>query len=297
MSSVAELLAGATEGFIDVPDGKVWYQSVGEGEPLLLLHGGPGASSVYLEALMALANDGFRVVRYDQLGCGRSDRPDNPALWTVDHFRREVDIVRAALGFTRMHLLGQSWGSFLALEYALAHPERLQTLTLYSGTASTRQCFDGMNRLRAQLPAETVATMARFEAAHDYRNPAYLAAVQVLLDQHLCRVKPWPEELVRSMQNEGDAVYNTMWGPNEFTLTGNLASWDRQDRLGEIEAPTLVMCGRYDEVVPECSETLHAGIRDSQLEIFENSSHLSHMEEPEKVFAVLIDFLKRHPRA
>lgn len=295
MRAVTDVLADATEGFIDVPDGRVWYQSVGGGEPLVLLHGGPGASSIYLEALMPLCDAGYQVVRYDQLGSGQSDHPDDTSLWTVDHFCAELEVVRQALGFEKMHLLGQSWGSFLALEYVLTHPQHLATVTLYSGAASTLECFDGMNSLRNQLPTETVATMAAFEAAEDYENPEYLAAVQVLLDRHLCRKQPWPDELTRSMESIGVAVYNTMWGPNEFTLTGTLSPWDRSDRLPEIETPTLIVCGRYDEVVPSCSETLHAGIRDSRLEIFEHSSHLSHMEEPERFFPTLLGFLREHP--
>ncbi len=297
MTAVSDVLARATEGYIDVPDGKVWYQSVGDGEPLLLLHGGPGATSTYLEALMTLCDQGYQVVRYDQLGSGHSDQPDDPSLWTVDHFCREVDVVRQALGFERMHLLGQSWGSFLSLEYALNFPQHLQSMTLYSGAASTMQCFEGMNSLRNQLPPETVATMAQYEATSDYEHPDYLAAVQILLDRHLCRVQPWPDELTRSMENMGAAVYNTMWGPNEFTLTGNLTTWDRRDRLDEIDVPTLIVCGRYDEVVPECSQTMHAGIRNSRLNIFEGSSHLCHMEEPETFFPLLVGFLKDHPIA
>lgn len=297
MSSVADVLAHTSEGFIAVPDGKVWYQSAGEGEPLLLLHGGPGAPSIYLEALMQLAHAGYQVVRYDQLGCGKSDQPDDTTLWTVDHFCREVDVVREALGFETMHLLGQSWGSFLALEYMLHHPERLRTVTLYSGAASARQCFEGMNVLRSQLPPETQESMAKYEAAHDLQHADYLAALKVLMDRHLCRVSPWPDELVRSEKQMGTAVYNTMWGPNEFTLTGNLESWDRRDRLGEIDIPTLIVCGRYDEVIPACSETMHAGIRGSRLEIFEHSSHLCHMEEPERFFPLLTEFLKDHPIA
>lgn len=293
--AVADLLARATEGFIEVPDGRVWYQSVGEGEPLLLLHGGPGATSTYLEALMALADEGFQVVRYDQLGSGQSDRPADTSLWTVDHFVQEVDVVRAALGFEKMHLLGQSWGSFLALEYALRFPQHLATVTLYSGAAATLQCHDGMQMLLHQLPEATVARMKAFEAVGDYDNPAYLADVQILLDRHLCRVQPWPDELTRAMNNMGTAVYNTMWGPNEFTLTGNLATWDRRDRLGEIDTPTLIVCGRYDEVIPACSETMHAGIRNSRLQIFENSSHLCHMEEPDAFFPLLTGFLREHP--
>jgi proline-specific peptidase len=295
MTTVADVLAGATEGYIAVPDGNIWYQSAGDGEPLLLLHGGPGGNSTDLESLMLLASEGYQVDRYDQLGSGKSDRPDNPSLWTVEHFVHELDVVRDSLGFDVVHLLGQSWGAVLALEYALHHRQHLQTLTLYSGAASIMQCFAGMLLLREALPAEAVATLDQHEARGDYENPEYLAAMQMLYDRHFCRVQPWPDELARAMNDLGAQVYSTMWGPNEFTLTGNLATWDRRDRLGEIDVPTLIICGRYDEVVPACSETMHAGIAGSRLEVFENSSHHAHLEEPDRFFPLLIGFLREHP--
>lgn len=285
----------ATEGFIDTPDGRLWYQSAGTGEPLLLLHGGPGGSSTYLEALMQLANAGYRVVRYDQLGCGRSDRPDDPSLWTAERFAREVDLVRSALQFERMHLLGQSWGSFLALQYMLDYPRHLQTVTLYSGTASAMQCYEGMQMLIEQLPAEHRESFRRHEAAGEYEDPEYQETIRLLMNRHVCRLNPWPSELVKSQEEAGTQVYNTMWGPNEFTLTGNLRTWDQRDRLGEIDLPTLILCGRYDEVIPSCSETMQRGIRNARLHIFEHSSHLSHMEEPDEFFPLLIGFLREHP--
>jgi proline-specific peptidase len=281
-----------TEGFIDVGPGKVWFQSIGKGEPLLILHGGPGATSDYLVELMDLAEDGYQVVRYDQLGSGRSDRPDDPSLWTVRRFTAELETIRQALGFPRMHLLGQSWGSFLALEYALNHQKRLQSLILFSGAASTRQCFDGMNALRAKLPDQVQRTLARYEAAGDTTNPEYVSGIEILLARHLCTAHPecWEQDpAVFGLQ-----VYQTMWGPNEFTCTGTLLSWNRRDRLGEVKAPTLILCGRNDEVIPECSETMHAGIPDSELVIFEHSSPHAHHEEPERFFSVVRDFLSRN---
>src|SRR5204863_5341269 len=110
---------------------------------------------------------------------------------------------------------------------------------------------------------------------------------------HLCRLGPWPEVLTQALHHMGLPVYTTMWGPNEFTCTGNLMGWDRTDRLGEIRVPTLITCGRYDEVVPACSETMQRGIPGAELVIFEESSHLAHFEEPERYFAVLRDFLRR----
>jgi proline iminopeptidase len=287
-------VANRTEGYIDVGPGRVWYESVGEGPAILLLHGGPGASSDYLVPLMELAQDGYRVVRYDQLGSRRSDKSEDVGLWVVPRFVEEVETVRRELGLGNMRLIGQSWGSFLALEYALNHQQHLQSLVLYSGAASTSQCVAGMNSLRVQLPPETIAILDRYEASGEVDHPDYLAAIEILYRRHLCRVDPYPPHLQEAMDHMAAPVYNTMWGPNEFTCTGNLMEWERRDRLGEIDVPTLILCGRYDEVVPECSETMHAGIRDSELLIFEESSHSAHFEEPEKFFAVLRDFLDRN---
>ena len=282
-----------TEGMIDVGPGRVWWESVGEGPTILLLHGGPGASSDYLVPLMDLARDGFRVVRYDQLGSRRSDKPVDVALYNVPRFTEEVEIVRTSLDLGRVHLVGQSWGSFLGLEYALTHPRGLESLTLYSGAASTAECVAGMDSLRAALPAETLAMMAEREASGDVRADDYVAAVDVLMKRHLCRIAPYPPHLAESMANMARPVYETMWGPNEFTCTGTLRSWDRSRDLKNVTIPTLILCGKYDEVVPSCSRTMHAGIPGSELAIFAESSHSSHFEEPERFFSVMRAFLSR----
>ena len=279
------------EGFVDVGPGRVWYESVGEGPAILLLHGGPGASSDYLVPLMDLAGDGYQVVRYDQLGSQRSDKSTDTSLWNVGRFADEVDIVRDALGLGKIHFIGQSWGAFLGVEYALKYQKNLVSLVLYSGAASTVQCVEGMNSLRQLLPDSTQEILSAFEAQNDTDNPIYLEAVEELYKRHLCRLDPYPAHLEESMAHTALPVYNTMWGPNEFTCTGNLLDWDRRDRLHEINVPTLILCGRYDEVIPACSITMHQGIADSQLKIFEESSHLAHFEQPEEFFEVLRGFL------
>ena len=126
----------ADEGTIAVPGGRVWYRSVGEGgTPLLCLHGGPGFTHYYLESLEALG-DRRRVIFYDQLGCGRSDRPDDPSLWTVERFVEELAQVRAALGLDHLHLFGSSWGGMLAMQYVLDRRPDLVSLTLCGSPAS-----------------------------------------------------------------------------------------------------------------------------------------------------------------
>lgn len=282
------------EGFVDVGPGRIWYEETGSGASVLLLHGGPGAASDYLRPLFSLAEDGYRVVRYDQLGCGRADRPDDVSLWNVDRFREEVEIVRQALSMDHVHLIGQSWGSFLALDYALHYPENLRSLTLYSGAASTHQCFNGMNELRAQLPAETIQLLDHYEAIGETSHPEYLAAIDILLKRHLCRLDPWPAELTQDMNSLAMPVYETMWGANEFTCTGTLLDWNVTNQLAGLKVPTLILCGRYDEVVPGCSETMHEGITGAELVIFENCSHLAHFEDPDAFYGVLRPFLAQH---
>lgn len=284
-----------TEGTIAVSGGNVWYRVAGPdapGVPLLVLHGGPGAGHDYLESLQALADE-RPVVFYDQLGCGRSDIPDDESLWRVPRFVDEVAAVRRSLNLDRIHLVGQSWGGWLAIEYMLTKPAGVLSLTLANTSAGVDEFVDEALRMVSELPAETRATIKRCEKEGDTEGGEYLAACMVFYQRHLCRLPAWPPEILRSMANiQATPVYGCMWGPSEFTLTGNLAGWDRSDRLGEIELPVLIISGRFDEMGPSCQETLHRGIRGSRLHIFENSSHSPHVEEPDAFFPVLRGFLR-----
>jgi proline-specific peptidase len=282
------------EGFVGVPGGRVWYECMGPpGAPsLLLLHGGPGGNSEDLRPLMELAAHDFLVVRYDQLGSWRSDQPDDPALWQVPRFVEEIERVRLALDLGQVHLLGQSWGAILGLEYALHHQEHLRSLTLASGAASVAEVVAGMDRWRGELPAETQTTLAQYEASGDHAHPDYQAALSVLYRRHFCKTSPAPEALATAGAHMGMPVYTSMWGPNEFTCTGSLLSWDRTDRLGEIRVPTLITVGEFDEVHPSCAETMHWGIAGSQLTVFPEAAHAVHVEQPEAYWPVVRCFLQ-----
>lgn len=288
------------EGFVMFRGYNVWYRIVGNGEEagkssLLCLHGGPGFPHDYLEPLEAMVGTGRRVIFYDQLGCGNSDQPHDPSLWTVGLFIEEVDVVRQALGLEHIHLLGQSWGGMLAMEYAFAQPAGLVSLTLASSLASLPQWISEANRLRAKLPPEVQQTLLKHEAAGTTDDPAYEEAMWVFYGRHVCRLDPWPDCANRALEKfvKNAEVYNTMWGPSEFQATGSLKDWDIVDRLGEIRVPALITSGRYDEATPTISETLHHGISGSEWVLFEHSAHLSHAEEPEKYLQVLSQFLSR----
>lgn len=280
------------EGRIAVPGGEVWYRAVGAGggTPLLLLHGGPGVPHDYLTPHDALAGV-RRVVYYDQLGCGRSDRPDDASLWTVERFVEELAAVRVALGLDRVHLLGQSWGGSLALASVLAHPEGVRSVTLSSGPASGRRYGDDCLALKRALPADVLARLEHGEQAGETDGADYEEALAVFNHRHICRLETWPEEIECANAGTSRVVYEHMWGPSEWTPTGVLADWDVTDRLGEIDAPVLLLAGRHDTCTPEHVADMALRLRSARVSIFERSSHFPHFEEPEAYLSVLAAFL------
>lgn len=287
------------EQFVAVDGHQVWVRRVGETSdpdrlPLVLLHGGPGVPSDYLEPLERLAGDGREVIRYDQLGCGRSDHPDDPSLLRVERFVAELETVRQALGLEQIHLYGQSWGGMLALEVALSGAAGIASLVLSNAPASMPLWVQETGRLRRELPPEVQAVLAEHEQAGSTDSPAYQEAMVAFYQRHVCRIEPWPECLLRSFSAmEADPrVYHAMCGPSEFHITGSLRDWDVSERLGEIAQPTLVIGGRHDEATPVVTEAVHRGIPGSQWLLLEECSHLSHLEAPEEYARQLAAFLE-----
>lgn len=292
------------EGTIPFKGYQTWYRIVGESTapgklPLLCLHGGPGACHDYLTSLDAIADTGRQVIYYDQLGCGNSSIPvSNPAMWTIPLYVEEVDVVRRALGLDRIHLLGQSWGGMLAMEYMFTQPVGIASLTIASSPSSMIQWVEEANRLRDELPTEIQATLLKHETAGTYNDPEYQAAMVEFYNRHVCRVVPNPDYVERgnTKMSQNPEVYNTMNGPSEFHVIGTIKDWDVRHRLGEIHAPTLVTSGKYDEATPLIATTVQNGIPGASWVLFENSSHMAHVEETERYIQVLSAFLELHDR-
>ena len=290
-----------SEGRIPFGGAETWYRIVGEDErpgalPLLLLHGGPGGPHDYMEPMAELARGGRRVIFYDQLGCGNSPHPSDPGKWTVQLFVDEVAAVREALGLDRIHLLGQSWGGMLAFEYMLTRPEGIASLIICDSLSSVPLWIAEADRLRTLLPEGVQETLLAHERAGTTASDEYKAACDVYSDEHVCRVRPYPDYVARSFDQLPNEVYLTMWGPSEFFCTGSLREWDVTTRLGEIDEPTLIVSGRHDESTPLVSRTIHQGIKGSEWEVLENSSHVPHVEEPERFLEVVGGWLERQER-
>ena len=275
---------------------KVVAYAFGDGEETVLcLNGGPGLPCDYLrDAHSCLIDQGYRVVAFDQLGTGASDRPSDRSLWTIARYVAETEAVRRAMGLDRMHLLGHSWGGWLGIEYALTHPEVLKTLILEDTAADMPHLAGELERLRGALGPETVAMMQRHEAAGTLKHPAYQAAVTILNHRHVCRLDEWPAPLRRSLDGWNADPYETMQGPNEFLYTGNLKDWNRVSELHRIEAPVLITVGQHDEITPACALRMKLALASAELHVFSNSSHMPFYEQPDAYYPVLLDFLARH---
>jgi proline iminopeptidase len=280
---------------VEVQGHKLVTYSFGSGNDVVfLLNGGPGLPCDYLrDSHSCLVDEGYRVVAFDQLGTGKSDRPTDPALWTITRYVAEVETVRQALGLGQVHLVGQSWGGWLGIEYALTHPEALKTLVLENTAADIPHLVGELNRLREALGPETGGMMLRHEAEGTLSHPEYQAAVTILNYRHVCRLAEWPAPVKRSLDDWNMGPYETIQGPNEFTYTGNLKDWNRIPDMHRITVPVLITVGAHDELTPACAARMKHALPDAELKVFPNSSHMPFFEEPHAFFPVLIDFLAR----
>jgi L-proline amide hydrolase len=268
--------------------------------PVVVLHGGPGATHDYLESVAeVLQRAGRSCVLYDQIGCGRSQHlPDAPAdFWTVELFRRELNALldHVQIG-NRYHVLGQSWGGMLGMEHALEHPPGLRSLIVADSPASIELWVQEANRLRELLPDDVQETLTRHEADGTTDSPEYERAMMVFYERHLCRIVPFPESLQRTFAqlNEDPTVYHTMNGPSEFHVVGTLRTWDITPRLKDVRVPVLVISGEYDEATPAVVLPLAAALPDARWELIADASHSPHLEQPERFFALVEEFLAAH---
>ena len=286
---------GSVSRFLDVDGHKIYIRTFGEknsARTLLCLHGGPGGTHDYILPLADLVRSGYRVVFYDALGCGRSDLPAGTDLYTLDHDLYVLEQVRRSLKCDRIHLMGSSYGGMLALSYAWRHSENLISLVSTGGLCDVPFTTREMRRLIRELPAKTQATLRKYGRRGEFQHPEYEEAMMQFYRKHVCRLDPWPQEVVSTIVRTSKPVYYTMNGPNEYTIVGNIKDIDFTSKLHRISVPSLVIHGRYDEVTPAVGPRIHRNIPGSRLHIFPRSSHVSFWEERSAYMRLVAGFLK-----
>lgn len=285
------------EGYAEFDGFKTWYKAIGKTNPgkypLLCLHGGPNFSHDYLDSLSEITETGRQVIFYDQLGSGNSKIPARSFDWNISLFIREIKEIRKELNLNEFHLFGQSWGGMLALEYILEKPAGIKSLILADSLCSAPLWGEETSKLINQLPEEYQKVIRDHEKGLDIDQSEYEKAIMAFYRKFVCRLEPWPESLMRSLEkfSKNHEAYNKMWGSSEFEVNGTLRNWDVTNRLREIDIPTLILSGRYDESTPVISGTLAQEIKDSKWVLFDNSAHMPHLEEKEKYLDLVTDFL------
>lgn len=288
------------QGFAPFRKYQTWYRISGDlgarKAPVVILHGGPGAAHNYVDSYKLLADQGRAVIHYDQLGCGDSTLlPDKGAsFWTPELFIAELNSLIDTLGIrSRYHVLGQSWGGMLGAEFAITRPSGLRSLVIANSPASMELWVSEANRLRSELPDDIRTTLERHEAAGTTNDPEYQAATMKFYERHVCRVTPFPPEVVETFDQiaRNPTVYNTMNGPNEFFVIGSLKNWSVIDKVKAINVPTLLISGRYDEATPAVVQPFADNIEGARWVIFEQSSHMPHVEEQAACMATVGAFL------
>jgi proline iminopeptidase len=279
-------------------DFKVWTKRFGTNPKikLLLLHGGPGATHEYFEALESpLASQGVELIYYDQLGSSYSDQPTDPSLWTIDRFVDEVEQVRIALGLTKdnFYLLGHSWGGILAVEYALRHGDNLKGLIISNMMMSIPDYNKYAETVLAkQMDPAVVAEVKAIEARGEFESPRYMELlIPNFYHQHICRLTDWPDAINRSLGRINRQLYVLMQGPSEFGASGLLERWDRKADLPRLAMPTLVIAGAHDTMDPEHMRWVSTQVQHGSFLLCKNGSHLSMWDDQATYVHGLSEFL------
>jgi proline iminopeptidase len=232
------------------------------------------------------------VIFYDQLGAGRSDRPQDTSLWKIERFVEELELLRKQLKLDTIHLFGHSWGSMLAAEYMAQNPSGIKSLILAGPCLSSKRWITDTNMLRKQMPQAIQDTLTLHEGRGTTTSPAYIKATEEFYSRYFCRI-PFTDDVQKSFDDQSLSVYNTMWGTNEFTATGNLKYFDRTDVLPKLQLPTLFTCGRFDEATPETTRWYADQVKNSEFKVFEDASHLTMNEKPEEYVKIIREFIAK----
>lgn len=286
------------EGFVAVTGGKIWYRVTGKGQemPILLLHGGPGSPSYYLNPLKELGND-RKVITFDQLGCGRSDRITDTALINVDSYVEEIKTLVDHLGLREFYLYGHSWGSILAAEYYFKHPEGIKALILTSPILSVKRWSEDADMLISYL-SDTISQVLRNDMRGIVQDSIHLhAAMDRYLMTYGARKRPLSPDFDSTFTQEAPIVMENLWGHSEFIPSGALRDYDRTEDLKKINVPVCYIIGEYDEVTYQTVKYYQSLTPHSIFKVIKGAGHMVMQDNPEDNRMVIAEFLSRWDKA
>ena len=304
-SEISSDLFKVEEGFVDAHGVMIYYKTFGKGEPLMILHGGPGASHDYfLPYLLPLARKN-RLIFIDERGSGRSEKIENSSAYTVENMVEDVEAVRIELNLGRISLLGHSCGGVLAQAYALKYQENLSHLILCSTFHSTIKMNEVLKNIKEKMAPDLRNRIEKMEKeglfghGKEYEKNRYTAEYMIAAwgegyFPYLYQNHPDPDYDPVANGNMAWDVYREMWGSNgEYIIDGNLTSAEYGDRISAIKVPTLITVGDNDECDPSLSREMNQKITGSKLVILPKSGHMTFVDQPTLFISAVDDFL--HP--
>jgi proline iminopeptidase len=293
------------EGFIESNGVLIYVKMIGSagGEPLVVLHGGPGASHDYfLPYLLPLAKN-HRLIFIDERGSGKSQKLQDPSGYTMEQMVEDVEGVRANLRMPKFDLLGHSFGGALAQAYALKYPQNLSHLILASTWSSTKKMNEVLAKMKSKMDPEVRKRVDAMEKKglygqgkpyerNRYTNDYMIAAWGEGYFPFLYQKRPDPNyDPVANGIMSWD-LYREMWGSDgEFVISGNLKSMEYTDRLAGLTMPTLMVVGDHDECDPELSRDMQAKIKDSKLVVVPQAGHMTFVDQPDLFVKTVDEFL------
>ncbi len=289
------------DGFVDANGVMIYYEELGNGSPIMIVHGGPGASHDYfLPYLLPLARHN-RLIFIDERGSGKSEKLEDSTQYTVENMVEDVEAVREALGLGKMNLLGHSYGGVLAQAYALKYQKNLTHLILCSTFPSTSQMNEVFKKIKEKMPSELRERIDKMEKdglfghglayeKNRYTKDYMIAAWGEGYFPYIYQKHPEPDYDPTS-GGLAWTLYREMWGSDgEYIIDGNLKSVEYVDRLHTIKVPTLINCGDHDECDPSLSKEMHEKIPGSKLVIFPQSGHMTFVDQPGMFIKTIEDF-------
>ena len=283
------------EGFLEVEGGKIWYGVFGSGNktPILVLHGGPGYPSYYLNSLKSLAND-RSVILFDQLGCGRSDILTDTTLMTIDAYVAQTRKLIEHLKIEKVIIYGHSWGTMLGTEYYKKYPDNIDALILGSPSIDLNMWQNDTDKLLAQLPDSIRVPLVNHKNNSIPDTTALNKAIDYFYHEFYTRKLPLSKDIIKadsSWYAKESTVYEYMWGIEEYSVNGILNGYDGKEILKKINVPVLYITGEFDTATPWTVKKYQEITPNSRLEIIEEAGHQTLNDNEEIELKIIESFL------
>jgi proline iminopeptidase len=271
---------------------KLFVKTVGEGEPLLFIHGGPGLSHDYFLPHVLPLSDKFKLIFYDQRATGRSDIKVDSSHMSIDYFVDDIESLRKHYHINKINLIGHSWGGFLAALYAIKYPKTTKSLVFWDSSPLSSHLRNVMiENQKSKVTKEDVANNLKIMRSEEFKrgDPAEIARLYKAIFK--------PSVFIQKLVYKLNFYFNQNYNQTQYLLGfmyHSMVKYDYYPKLKKVKAPALIFFGNYDPMPVESSEELHNRLSNSELIILKDCGHFPFLEKPQEVFPKMRDFYQKN---